>query len=231
MSYEKLGGEYYDASLHPTCRNFLDASSVYISSRLSDAEIGGLSIDIGAGRSLLAELLLKRGEALDDVVLLDSSPAMLAHSAAYRFNGAHFVVADAISLPLRDQSASLIAVSLGDAFNAGAFWREVRRCLAPDGVCLFTTPAYEWATPFRTSVPLECEGLALFQRANGKPAYVPSIVYSLDAQRKLIERAGLTLYDASPVSLSQIPYPHSRKILIGKPSQPVVMGYTVVGKP
>jgi SAM-dependent methyltransferase len=200
----------------------------YIASAISTMDWSGLLVDVGAGHSVLAEMLSKRGRTLGNVLLLDSAPAMLSHSAQYQGDGALLTVADATLLPLRPRSASLIVASLGDAFNVQKFWDEVAGCLGPSGTCIFTAPAYEWARSFRRSAPHECDDLAYFELSDARSAYVPSIINSVEGQRKLIEHAGLRLIDVSSVTAFEIPIPYSPKILSGNSCDPIVTGYTVI---
>jgi SAM-dependent methyltransferase len=226
--YEQLGGEYYDSSRHPTCRNFQDASARLIESVLPEIEPDTLSVDVGAARSVLMQLLLKRGHRFGDVLVLDSAPAMLEYSRQFQGAGALLTVADATLLPLRSNAASLIVASLGDAFNTENFWKEVARCLRPGALCIFTTPAYEWAKSFRQSASDECENLAYFQLADERFLYVPSIIHSVEIQCQLIRAAGLRVSDVSAISAAEIPAPHSPKILVGSKCDPVLVGYSVI---
>src|SRR5690242_15591187 len=73
----------------------------------------------------------------------------------------------------------------------------------PTKVCVFTTPAYEWASSFRRSAPNERDDLAYFELSDGRSAHVPSIILPTAAQCSLIEHAGLRLIDISTITVAQ----------------------------
>jgi SAM-dependent methyltransferase len=225
--YDDLADEYYDAARHPTCRNFRDASARYIKSAISALEMHGLMVDVGAGNSVLAELCAKGGGSLANLLLIDRAPGMLAHSERYRPHAVRMTVGDATLMPLRPLSTSIIVASLGDAYNTEYFWREVKRCLRPSGVCIFTTPAFEWANSFRQSALHECKDLAYFELNDGRSVYVPSIIHPLDTQRAVIECNGLHVTNFGAVRPTEIQPPHSPKILSLSASEPIVVGYTI----
>ncbi len=149
-SYADLASEYYDARRHPTCANFREASAVFLAEELAAFNPrGGLVAEIGAGRSLVAEIMAGAALARSRLVLIDASHEMLAHSVKWLSAGALGTVADARQLPIGRHSVELGVVPLGDAFNNCAFWSEVARVLRPGGLCLFTVPAFAWAQEFR----------------------------------------------------------------------------------
>lgn len=188
-SYEDVAPEYYDPKRHPTCANFREASALLIGRWLREfAPRAGVFCEVGAGRSLLAELTadLSLGEAR--LVLTDSSPSMLSYSRRWAGPNASLVVADSARLPFAAGSFDLLVSSLGDPYNDLSFWREARRTLRPGGAVFFTTPSHDWATAFRGR---DRDGSAEFELSNGESVYVPSKIYPRSAQIELIESAGL----------------------------------------
>src|SRR5258706_9250101 len=170
---EQLSKEYYNSETHPTCHNFREASAKYIKKSLSEIDLAGDLVEVGAGSSVLAELLSDSERELQNVLLTDISLGMLKHSVRFKKMGAALLVADATKLPLKSKSLSGIIASLGDPYNTDEFWREVARSLRPDGVCIFTTPAFEWSNAYRRSVEVEREDFAYFQLQDGRSLYVP----------------------------------------------------------
>jgi SAM-dependent methyltransferase len=187
LSYVSVASEYYDARRHPTCANFRAASAVYIRRALDKIPGNRTVVDVGAGRSLVAELLIEKGRSVSGLILLDGSIQMLAHSVEFVRSGAQAVIGDASGLPLLSASISVIIASLGDPFNTQEFWDEAARCLMPGGACIFTSPSYEWAQSFRNASVKEREGFAFFELINGNSAYVPSLVRSMPHQIGMIE--------------------------------------------
>ena len=227
-SYDALALEYYDSRRHPTCRNFTEASREFVAKHIP-LQCPWVSVDVGAGRSILCEVLFSRGgHDTESCVLLDSSQCMLSYSEEYALRGAKLVVATATNIPLRDASAGLIVASLGDPYNTVDFWREVARCLFPGGLCIFTTPSYEWTKGFRKESPNEREASAYFELRDGRAVYVPSYIYPVVSQIKLIDSAGLSVELVEAISTASLSSPLSPKLrtLSGVVESPVT-GYRV----
>src|SRR5882762_6235910 len=150
QSYDCVAAEYYDTERHPTCSNFGELSERFIASRFPHkADSWTTILEVGAGRSMVAPLMTGVGLQLDRLTLLDCSSVMLAYSQPWACSGAKLVVADAQSTGLARSSFNLIVASLGDPYNRLPFWQEVSRLLRSGGICLFTSPAFEWASRFR----------------------------------------------------------------------------------
>ncbi|ACF01507.1 Methyltransferase type 11 [Rhodopseudomonas palustris TIE-1] len=208
-TYSRVASEYYDAQLHPTCRNFRDASKSFLRKALAGVARGGWMVEVGAGDSLVCEL---GHTAFGKLVLLDKSDSMLSYSAKYR-HLASLVVGDALALPFLNNSISVMVASLADPFNVPEFWSEVRRALRVGGWCIFTSPSYEWARSFRLESTDELQGAALFQLRSGERVHLPSLVWPEDAQVEMIRRAGLTVVSTNAVGIDALPTPLSPKIL------------------
>src|SRR5258706_2919297 len=155
---------------------------------------------------------------------------MLKHSVRFKKMGAALLVADATKLPLKSKSLSGIIASLGDPYNTDEFWREVARSLRPDGVCIFTTPAFEWSNAYRRSVEVEREDFAYFQLQDGRSLYVPSIIRPIGVQSATIERAGMRVLSTSHIYAATLTLPHSPKISFGSRSLPIVTGYLIASR-
>lgn len=227
--YDAVADEYYDSIRHPTCSNFREASLLYLDSINSRIKLGGKLLDVGAGKSVVAEILLKKSQTLNNTTILDHSLPMLRHSKVYLDQGANLIVAEATALPVRDRSQDFIIASLADPYNTSLFWREVNRCLAADGHCIFTTPSFLWASHFRLNTETEKESSALFELRNQTTIYVPSLIYNRSDQLSLIDSEGLVAEDTTDVFVDALKTPLSGKLLIARgPSRmPAVTGYVI----
>jgi len=215
-NYELLGPEYYDATRHPSCAGLRFASKALISALLPVLPKGVL-LDVGAGDSLLAELLTERGRSLNQLLITDANPAMLMHSARWCQFGARTAIVAADELPVRDGEAGLLVSSLGDPYNELDFWREVARVLAPGGQVLFTAPAHGLALTLRHGVPFA----SLLLGDNGATT-VPSIVLTEDEQRSMIENAGLKLISVTHFKRGDVPRTTVDDLDCLGPNDPVV---------
>lgn len=223
-SYSAVAGEYYDPVRHPTCVNFREASKILIGEWLPDEF--DVACDMGAGKSLLVELLVEQpSRRHGQVILIDSSEVMLRHSNHWnRRRGVASAVGDALALPFADNSLSFMVCSLGDPYNLPAFWREAGRVLEPDATMIFTTPSYEWVSRFRSG---DSHQTAIFQTRHGEVG-TPSYVYPSDAQRlEYMEKGtGLMMKEHAEVQAHDLSSPLSGK-LRGTVSagHPVLLGY------
>ncbi len=168
-TYDDVADEYYDKSLHPTCANFAELSERFFRRRLQpDSYKDKNVLEVGCGRSIVAEILVNNEISLNGLTLLDSSPRMLSYSEQWQQRGASLVVADAQDTRLLSHSFHLIISSLGDPYNGAPFWSEIERLLMVGGACLFTTPSYEWAQRFRRGTDFHS---AEFLRSDGISPY------------------------------------------------------------
>ncbi len=195
-TYEDLASEYYDPIRHPTCANFREGSKYIL--RKSFEKL--LSKDcwlceVGAGKSLIAELLVKDNVALDRLIITDLSASMLTHSKQWSNVGAYILTADATNLPFASRSLEIVVSSLGDPYNTHALWKEIFRVLKPGGMFFFTTPSYEWAVSFRGTNSGEPFMLAEFELLDAKHIWVPSWIYSTDEQLEIIENEGFLVQE------------------------------------
>jgi ubiquinone/menaquinone biosynthesis C-methylase UbiE len=198
--YSAVAGEYYDAALHPTCANFGELSRRYIERRIDRLLARTRTIlEVGAGRSVVAKIL-KEHRSKVELTLLDSSSEMLSASQDWA-KSSNFVVADAQSTGLPQGYFDLVISSLGDPYNTFEFWREISRLLQPNGICLFTTPAPEWARSFRDMSNLK---EAEFILSTGATVRVPSFVPSHEEQLALVESAGLKVESVEVFSVSDL---------------------------
>jgi SAM-dependent methyltransferase len=226
-SYDGLAAEYYDAARHPTCANFRQGSEQLLERLIPDVA-PERSCEIGAGDSLLAALLVRRGHDVRGVLLTDASAAMLEHSRRWERLGATLNVAEAHQLPVAAGSLDLLVASLGDPYDDESFWSEVARVLARRGRCVLTTPSWTWATRFRSDGvrPDEAE----FELRDGARLTVRSLIRTVEEQRVLIERQRLLVLEQHAVPAAAIEEPVSPKLRVLAPDEPVVVGYVVAAE-
>lgn len=224
-TYEDLASEYYDGGRHPTSANFRTASRAILEAWLP-ASLEGRTCDVGAGCSLVAELFVERKSPVSDLVLVDSSPEMLAHSQPWLEQGATGIVADASSIPFPDDAFELLVASLGDPYNTPEFWAEAKRVVRPGGRIIFTTPSYEWASWFRTRQQ-EPPDSAEFLLSDGRKLRVPSYVQSESDQISTITSAGSQTIGIYHVLLAALRAEHVSPKAEVSGTTPLVTGYLV----
>ena len=182
--------------------------------------------EVGAGSSLLAELLWRRHRGLDGLLITDALPEMLEHSRRWERCGAALAVAPAASLPVPDASLDLVVGSLADPYDDDSLWEEVSRVLAPGGLCVLTAPSAVWAHRFRV------EGspghAAEFVLADERTVYVPSLVRSPEEERRLIEDHGLTIASEASTALAALDEQISSKLRVLAPEDAVVQGFVAI---
>jgi len=163
-----------------------------------------LICELGAGKSLLAEILTEALRSLDTVTLVDESPSMLAYSRALKEVGVRLDLASVFALPYDSESFDVVASCLGDPYNSITFWTEVRRVLKPDGICLFTTPSREWAEAFREITDTNSMHSSAFDLSDGSQVSLPSHIYPQHDQKRLIESANLAVSEISQVLIQDL---------------------------
>jgi SAM-dependent methyltransferase len=206
---------------------FSELSNAYLHPRLrKHASARANILEVGAGRSTAASVLQEGGLPVTRLTLLDQSARMLAYSRDWADKGASLIVGDACSTQLPERSFQLIVSALGDPYNCPVFWREVARLLEPGGICLFTTPATEWATRFR---PPDARSHAEFVIADGRTVLVPSKIPARERQGRMIADAGLHVVDDEGLSAEKLSGPPSPKLLLDESTMrlPIVRGLTV----
>ena len=204
-TYDDLALEYYDVERHPTCANFREASRLLLKTwLLSHDQTGRTIVEVGAGMSLVAEVLAGEGKPLDSLILLDSSPRMLEHSHAWFVRGAHRKIASAEDMQLHGESIDTVVSVLGDPYNTAPFWTQVASILKPGGVVILTTPSFEWASAFRSRETVEKQHTAEFQLKDGRRISVPSIVLREAEQVAVMRQHGLRVIETKDVPLSAI---------------------------
>jgi SAM-dependent methyltransferase len=227
--YDLVAAEYYLKERHPTCFNFGELSSRFIVPRLSKVIRSHTEIlEIGAGRTTAGSILVALKAPLSNLVLLDRSIAMLSHSNFWRSLGAKMIVADACATGLANTTFDIIVASLGDPYNSTGFWREIARLLRPRGRCLFTTPAYEWASRYRER---DAQNVAEFILSDGRKVNVPSLIPSLHEQLTIFDDCYLSVDEVVTFSLSDLHEDHSPKLeVFGDITSKIVLRGFVISK-
>ena len=202
-SYDEIAGEYYDANRHPTCSNFNFLSRAYLAAATHDVDMAGV-VEVGAGMSSMAPILQSRGISLRRLLITDASAAMLAYSRDWEHSGARLKVAPADDLPVLNDSAALLVAGLADPYNTQAFWCEATRIVAPGGLVIVTLPSFEWAIRYRRHHSPETVETAEFELRNGARIRVPSLIYSLSSQIKLIHASGLSVVEFRTLSVQAL---------------------------
>lgn len=226
-TYDKIAGEYYDVVRHPTCANFDELTQAFLRERIEYfLDEANYVLEVGAGRSIVAPIMASKDRPLEKLTLLDNSHEMLQHSAHWIRKGSKSIVADARSSQLPSDSMSLIVSSLGDPYNTQPFWFEVRRLLTKAGICLFTTPAPEWANRFRLSSEMQ---QAEFVLKTGETVVVPSYIPTKQIQNALLKNASLRVIEERDFTAESLFLPPSPKLELGPDTLrlPVVRGYVI----
>jgi SAM-dependent methyltransferase len=229
-SYSPLADEYYDERRHPTCANFRCASLIILRrwlprllKRLERA------CELGAGRSLLAEVLKEMGryDILKKLVITDASGEMLVHSLGWTGYGAVVECARAGDLPYPDDWFDLVVAGAGDPYNESQTWRETARVLRKGGFCIFTTPSYQWSVEFRKLTNGDLDS-AEFELRSGQKIAVPSLIYPRRRQECEMRKAGLYTLRYGVVEVGDITGQEvSPKLLLNDNSSRVMEAYLV----
>jgi SAM-dependent methyltransferase len=203
-TYEELAPEYYDTTRHPTCANFREATRIALRPLLKTAQLGSKSLcEVGAGKSILVEELIYQGLPTENVTLIDSSVSMLRHSMLFRGNQVHSSVGDATQLDMKSNSVDFMVSCLGDPYNLPLFWEEVHRVLRPGGSIFYSTPSFEWAHAFRIKQN-HASCAAMFELRDGRQIFLPSFVYPVKEQIKLIEQNRLRVAHIQGIPISEL---------------------------
>jgi 2-polyprenyl-3-methyl-5-hydroxy-6-metoxy-1,4-benzoquinol methylase len=227
QNYDRVAIEYYDQALHPTCADFRDATRLLLDRFLAKHAPRNRALELGAGKSLVAESYAAHDLPLTTLTITDASAAMLKYSASWRKRGAKLVVSAVETLSNSDGQFDLIFACLGDPYNTPRLWQRIRECLAPHGAYFYTTPSFDWATRFRRHHQGGNESLAEFL-VEGEHIYVPSLVISPEAQRAMIEAGGLTVGQIANIARRDLPAGvRSPKLALTEISAdlPIVTGY------
>jgi 2-polyprenyl-3-methyl-5-hydroxy-6-metoxy-1,4-benzoquinol methylase len=220
-SYQALAGEYYDPGLHPTCDALGRASHIAISGLLPIPRDGARILEVGAGKGCLSAPWL---QSVRTLIESDVSIEMLRHRE--RTSPGHAAVFDGEKMAIKDKAIDVIVSGLGDPYNTRAFWEECERCLALDGLMVWSTPSHAWARRWRMQGS-EPEYAARFDLANGAIEYVRSIVLPEASQNRLLEEAGLRAIRTLPVAAGRAAPLPPKVTSVLRPDDPLVVGYLI----
>jgi ubiquinone/menaquinone biosynthesis C-methylase UbiE len=203
-TFDVVAAEYYDPVRHPTCANFRCASQILLSKWLSNFKEIREVCEVGAGKSVVAELLLKKQPRLDNLILVDESAAMLSYSQHFASRGARLQVTRAEHLPSDSNTIDILISCLGDPYNYPVFWKEVQRVLPATGAVFFTSPSYEWAVAYRGRCDNHLPQFAEFELTGEDRVMLPSYILPEDQQIAMMRECGLTVTETSAVCLRDL---------------------------
>jgi len=212
--------EYFDQVLHPTCDAFGKASQrLFEEFTQSNDKAADLILEIGPGQQPKAELFSSRSILYvdDSLTMLDYAPS--PPNVIKR-------VASADNIPLDSDSADYVLASLGDPYNTESFWMEISRVLKSEGICIYTTPSYQWSMNYRRieGSPEDCARFAL---RNGLVVDLPSFVFPQKDQVALMERCGFQLIETREFMKRDIEAPIAPKIATADIDTPIVTMFVV----
>lgn len=233
--YEEAANEYYDAKLHPTCANFRTLSYFFIEALLSASPRHfSRCLEIGAGRSVLAELRKKGLDRFGQLTISDKSKSMLRHSRdLVPFYDLELLL-DVEDVPeMRRVCAErydLVVASLADPYNGNALWRSLKEIVNIAGQVILTTPSYEWARAFRKESQSKLYDVAEFITSGGSNLYFRSVVFPPDEQISMCYRFDFQIDRLEQIYCDPIPEAElsSKLHAVRRNQLPAVTGYVLV---
>lgn len=232
--YGELADEYYDPTRHPTCANFRKLSYLLIEKILSASpELFNKCLEIGAGRSVMAELRKNGLERLGHLTISDKSERMLRHSSDL----APYYDADLL-LDIEDTpnirrvctgQYDLVVASLSDPYNGEALLQSLKKIIDFEGRVILTTPSHEWANAYRKKSQSGLYNVAVFISKDGTRHYLRSIILPIDEQIELCDRFDFRISCLEQIYCDQIPAVElSTKLAIVRRNRlPAVTGYVL----
>lgn len=205
LDYSFIAHEYYDAKRHPTCANFREASKSLIHEHLKAVQMNKVNsiLEIGAGKSIILELILNFDLQNKDIIISDKEIEMLKYSEELALkNNCKLTQLDAQETGLTESSIDLIISSLGDPYNTRKMWNEIYRVLSPNGIIIFTTPSFQWSSEFRKNS--KEDSFAEFLTTQNKLVRVPSYIYNFENQKIIIESSGFSILNFSEFKLNML---------------------------
>jgi hypothetical protein len=204
-SYSEIAAEYYDPVAHPTCANFRTASRfLLLDLGIFDATAEGHILELGAGRSLVAEMLLERGNSLNRLVISDKFEEMLHHSECYARLGAKLQLLDACSLEETHNRFDLVIGVLADPYNTADFWYNLGRLTLKNGLVALTFPSFDWMRKYRILKEGSNESHSVFQTKSGDWLNLPSFIWPSPKIVEFASSVGLRLLKRRLFSLAQL---------------------------
>jgi hypothetical protein len=194
LSYSAIADEYYDQRRHPTCANFRQACRIALREFYKWPKLVGVRIcELGAGKSIVAELMLRAGVSLARLTISDKHREMLRFSEGFVADGAKLALMDAERLPRRQAKFDLVFAMMADPYNTSSFWKALPGILAKGGAVTISTPSFEWASRFRRNAQDGELAVARFKSRSGRLLDMPSHVYTVVDQIGIARRSGFVL--------------------------------------
>lgn len=212
-AYDPVAREYYDALSHPTSAALGTGSDLLLAAAVHKLTPPQTVVEVGAGRGFLGRIW--QPPATTRAILTDRSQSMLRHAPRHWPQ----IVMDARQMALATASVDLLLAGLGDPYNDADFWRECSRILRAGGRVLWTTPAYEWASRWRT-LSGEPSDAAVFQLQDSSLIAVPSVVQTVDELERAIEAVGMRVdyvRHIAPRALWRVPHKVAAAVAIDDP--------------
>lgn len=235
VDYDYVADEYYDAALHPTCANFERLSYQFVEERLTQSRRRfGRSLEVGAGKSVLARMREKGIDRIVSLTISDKSETMLRHSrdlARYYESAIILDVEDSNNSAARlGAQYDLVVASLADPYNGNALWSFLKTVVVASGWVILTTPSYEWCRRFRSEKQSSLFDVAEFVTRDGTRKLLPSIVFPPEEQLALCSRFGFRVDRLEQAYCDQIPPSElSPKLTVAiEDDLPVLTGYVLI---
>lgn len=232
--YDAIAEEYYNSECHPTCANFRYLSIEFIKNHFENNDCKfRRCLEVGAGRSVLAELKKLGNNCFDHITIMDKNKKMLKNSNQLENYYNNKLITDIENTKsiknLNLEKFDLIVAILADPYNSSGMWESIKSIIAENGLVLFTTPSYEWAQMFRKDQQSELYEVAEFRTQEGKTLYVRSVVLNEENQVILCNQSGFKVSSISRLTVNSIVDQTLSPKLRSAQDQdiPVVTGYVI----
>jgi SAM-dependent methyltransferase len=223
--YAGVADEYYNQYLHPTCKNFRDASVLLFRDYLSSIDLPRSVLDVGCGRSILPDLFPDGRWSSLTIALVDQSQVMLQHTSKELQKISEIIYGEISNVRL-SRSFDLAISSLGDPYNTRKSWAQVSKQIRKGGFLFYSTPTLEWASNFRTNEDGTDLHISRFLDRRGEVHDLPSIVVSTEQQSDMFLNVGFHLIRVTESYVTDLSEPISQKLITARQKNiPIVRGY------